>query len=98
MAVDYLAIAESGLVGRVIISSQAAEFRSFRVSAGESALTVDGSLSFDPTLGMDMRLAGEVFNAEDIGPIAGVATSLRNFSKIVQTSWLLPVLGLLPMM
>ena len=71
-APSVLSIANGTIRGAASIHEKAVEFHGMEVSSGTSKVTVEGTMAFDPNVGIDLRTVSDALNLQDVGPIAEV--------------------------
>ena len=67
-----LSIANGAVRGGASIHEHEVELHGMEVSSGSSKVTVEGTLAFDPKVGIDLRAVSEALHLQDVSPIASV--------------------------
>ncbi len=69
---SFLTLAATSLRGPFVVTSRAVTLNGLHLQRGASLFQVEGTLSYDPSLGLDLRASGETVDLAELGPIAGV--------------------------
>lgn len=68
----HMDLADVIVEGPFRISPSGVQLEDFWIQAAASEVTVNGGLSFDPTVGLDLHATAEALDMVDVGPIAGI--------------------------
>ncbi|MEE8409438.1 MAG: translocation/assembly module TamB domain-containing protein, partial [Myxococcota bacterium] len=71
-AVQFLKLDSTDIVGPATLTTRGVRLGGVEVRRGETVLSVEGELAFDPDAGLDLRVAGEHFDFAEIGPVASI--------------------------
>ncbi|MBI3179897.1 MAG: hypothetical protein HYZ27_09570, partial [Deltaproteobacteria bacterium] len=67
-----LSLGPTTLRGEVAVTNRAVTLNGLHIQRGSSLFNVEGTLSYDPTLGLDLRAFGDAVDLAEMGPIASV--------------------------
>lgn len=71
-AEQMLAIPQARVAGKAAVTTRGVEILGVEVSRNETSLLAEGVLSFNPDVGMDLKVSGTKVSLADVGPIAKI--------------------------